>query len=86
MEAWIDKTWKSMMKGNIKLYACGNGFLNFLFEIKEDKDVILKNKPYFFGSSGMYLNKWSLDFNPYEDILNANPVWVKLPRLPLLLD
>lgn len=31
----------------------------------------------------MYLNKWSLDFDPNEDIPNAIPVWVKLLRLPL---
>lgn len=31
----------------------------------------------------MYLNKWYLDSNPYEDISNAFLVWVELPQILL---
>jgi len=50
MDGWINKTWKSMMKGSIKLYACSNGFFSFLFKLKENKDVVFGNGPYFFRS------------------------------------
>lgn len=65
-------------EGEIALSAVDNGFFIFLFEIKEDRDVVFRNGPYFFGSRGMYLNKWMLDFNPDEDIPTAKLVWVKL--------
>lgn len=35
------------------------------------------------GFKGMYMNKWSLDFNRNVDIPNVVLVKVKLPRLSL---
>jgi hypothetical protein len=32
---------------------------------------------------GLYLNKWSPDFDPTQDVPSAVPVWVRLPHLPL---
>eukprot|EP00253_Pinus_taeda_P028342 PITA_28342 len=34
-------------------------------------------------SRGLYLNKWTPDFDPELDIPSAVPVWVRLPHLPL---
>lgn len=34
-------------------------------------------------SRGLYLNKWTPNFDPEHDIPNAIPVWVRLPHLPL---
>lgn len=34
-------------------------------------------------SRGLYLNKWTPDFDSELDIPNAVPVWVRLPHLPL---
>lgn len=71
------------MKANLGVFSVGNGFFALLFQLKEDKEVIFRNDPYFFGSKGMNLNKWALDFNLVEGIPNAMPMSVKLPRLPL---
>jgi hypothetical protein len=63
---------------------CGKGFFVFLFENKADRDQIFRNGPYFMGSRGeMYLNKWTPDFSPKNDIPPAVPIWVCLPFLPL---
>eukprot|EP00253_Pinus_taeda_P031987 PITA_31987 len=32
---------------------------------------------------GLYLNRWTPDFDPEMDVPNAVPVWVHLPHLPL---
>ena len=32
---------------------------------------------------GLYLNKWTIDFDPMQDVPFAVPVWVRLPHLPL---
>lgn len=55
----------------------------FLFESKEDKDLIFRNGPYFMDSRGLYLNRWTPDFDPEMDVPSAVPVWVRLPHLLL---
>jgi hypothetical protein len=64
-------------------FLCGKGFFAFLFEFKEDRDLIFRSGQYFLGARGLYLNKWSLDFNPENDIPSAVPMWFKLPHFPL---
>ena len=34
-------------------------------------------------SRGLYLKKWTPDFDPELDIPSVIPVWVRLPHLPL---
>jgi hypothetical protein len=55
----------------------------FEFTSKEDKELIFRNGPYFMGPQGLYLNKWTPDFDPAEDVPSAVPVWVRLPNLPI---
>lgn len=80
---WIEKNWRPLIKGSISHYFCGRGFFTFLFENKEDKDLIFRTEPYFLGARGMYLNKWTPDFSSENDVLSAVQVWVCLPDLPL---
>jgi hypothetical protein len=35
------------------------------------------------GPQGLYLNKWTSNFNPTQDVPSVVPVWVHLPHLPL---
>jgi hypothetical protein len=72
-----------MEENNQRTTFCGKGFYVFLFENKADRDLIFRNGPYFIGTKGMYLNKWTLDFNPENEIPSAVLVWVRLPFLPL---
>ena len=65
---------KITIKISIKFY--GMGYFIFYFETKEDKDLIFRNGPYFMDMRGLYLNKWTLDFDPELDIPNVVPVWV----------
>ena len=83
MEVWLNKNWRALIQGEVQQIFCGKGYFAFIFEKKEDWDLILRNKPYFMGSRGMYLNKWDLSFDPKKDISKAVLVWVKLPHLPL---
>jgi len=36
-----------MMKGNLGVFAVGNGHFVFLLKCKEDKDIVFQNGPYF---------------------------------------
>ena len=35
------------------------------------------------GPQGLYLNKWTLDFDLNKDVPSVVPVWVRLLHLPL---
>ena len=35
------------------------------------------------GPQGLYLNKWTPDFDPSQDVSSDVPIWVRLPHLPL---
>ena len=62
-------------------YAIGRGFFIFEFISKEDRDLVFRSGPYFMGSQGLYLNRWTPDFDPTVDVPKEVPVWVRLPNL-----
>jgi hypothetical protein len=72
MAQWLDQKWKKMIKGQLSTTFCGKGLYVFLFENKADRDLIFRNGPYFMGSRGMYLNKWTLDFSAENDIPSSS--------------
>ena len=83
METWVQNNWRPLIKNGVTSYPVGKGYFLFEFISKEDKDLIFRNGPYFMGPQGLYLNRWSLDFDPAIDIPKAVPVWVRLPGLPI---
>jgi hypothetical protein len=83
VEEWTQRNWKPLIKEGIKSFFVGKGFFVFVFENPDDRGVIFRNGPYFMGPQGLYLNKWTPDFDPTQDVPSAVPVWVRLPHLPL---
>jgi hypothetical protein len=83
IEKWVGKNWAPLIKNNVTSYFLGRGYFMFEFTSKEDKELIFRNGPYFMGPQGLYLNKWTLDFDPAVDVPSAVPVWVRLPNLPV---
>ena len=80
---WIQRNWRPQLKNNVTCYPVGRGFFIFEFISKEDRDLVFRNGPYFMGSQGLYLNKWTPDFNAEVDVPKEVPVWVRLPNLPV---
>jgi len=83
VQKWVERNWSANIHGKIAIRFYGRGYYTFLFESKEDRNLIFRNGPYFMDSRGLYLNRWSLDFDLDMDIANAVPIWVRLPHLPL---
>ena len=83
VEEWVRRNWLPLVNEWIKIYFVGKGFFVFLFDSTEDRGLIFQNGPYFIGPQGLYLNKWSTDFDPAQDVPKAVPVLVRLPHLPL---
>jgi hypothetical protein len=83
VEEWTQRNWKPLTKEGVKSYFVGKGFFVFVFDNTEDRGLIFRNGPFFMGPQGLYLNKWTPDFDPTQDVPSAVPVWVRLPHLPL---
>lgn len=45
----------------------------------------LKKDPYTIRNMPIILREWRLEFNMKRDFLRTQPVWIKLPKLPLYL-
>ena len=56
MDIWISINWMPLIVGELQHCFCGKGFYTFLFENKEDKDLIFRSGPYFMGPRGLYIN------------------------------
>jgi len=80
---WIQRNWRPHLKNSVTCYPVGRGFFVFEFISKEDRDLIFRSGPYFMGSQGLYLNRWTPDFDPTVDVPKEVPVWVRLPNLPI---
>jgi hypothetical protein len=83
VDAWVQRNWSPLVKEGIKIHLVGRGFYAFVFDNTEDINLIFRNGPYFMGPQGLYLNKWSPDFDLTQDVPSVVPVWVRLPHLPL---
>jgi hypothetical protein len=80
---WIQRNWKPHLQHGVTCYPVGRGYFIFEFIDKTDRDLIFRNGPYFMGTQGLYLNRWTPDFDPNVDSPKEVPVWVRLPNLPV---
>jgi hypothetical protein len=78
----VQRNWNPLITEGIKSHFVGKGYFVFVFDNPEDKNLIFRNGSYFMGPQGLYLNKWTPDFDPAQDVPSAVPVWVRLPHLP----
>jgi hypothetical protein len=67
----------------VTCYSVGKGFYIFEFISQEDRDLIFRNGPYFMGAQGLYLNRWTPNFDPALEIPKDVSVRVRLPNLPI---
>jgi hypothetical protein len=80
---WIQRNWRPLIKNSVTCYAVGRGYYIFEFISQEDRDLIFRNGPYFMGTQGLYLNRWTPNFDPTSEVPKDVPVWVRLPNLPI---
>jgi hypothetical protein len=80
---WIQRNWRPLITNSVTCYAVGRGYFIFEFISQEDRDLIFRNGPYFMGTQGLYLNRWTPNFDPASEVPKDVPVWVRLPNLPI---
>ena len=83
INGWVQRNWRPLTTEGICNHLVGRGYYVFVFDSAENQDLIFRNGPYFMGPRGLYLNKWTSDFNHTQYVPSAVHVWVRLPHLPL---
>ena len=83
IDGWVQRNWRPLVTEGIQNYFVGRGYFISVFDSVEDHDLNFRNGPYLRGPHGFYLNKWTPDFDPTQDVPSAIHVWVRLPHLPL---
>ena len=53
VDVWLNKNWRTLIQGEVQQIFCGKGYVAFIFEKKEDRDLIFRNGPYFMGLRGV---------------------------------
>lgn len=79
LHQWIYSTWTT----NCEIYLCPKGFFIVRFNTEQEKDSIINQGPWFWGSAGLFTTPWFSDFDANTMIVSKMPVWVRLHGLPL---
>jgi hypothetical protein len=83
IDNWIQRNWHPLIQSSVTCYMVGRGYYIFEFILEEDRDLIFRNRPYFMGTQGLYLNHWNPSFDPESKVPKEVSVWVRLPNLPI---
>ena len=57
-----------------EIHLCSKGFFIVNFSSSEDKDTILKEGPWFWGSTGLFITPWFLEFDANTMEVTKMPV------------
>ena len=69
--------------GRIDCIDLGKDFFLVRFLVKEDHDVVLKNRPWFIGENFLSIRPWEPNFKPAMAVVSSIAIWVKLNELPI---
>lgn len=76
---WIHTIWTK----NCQIHLCSKGFFIVIFLEVEEKEKILNEGPWFWGSAGLFVTPWFPEFDANTTVVSRMPVWVRLHNLPL---
>ncbi|KAL8463829.1 hypothetical protein ACS0TY_033685 [Phlomoides rotata] len=66
-----------------KLIPIGEGYYNFQFSCKDDRERIFAKHTWQIKSGLLHLQHWVQDFNPYKVSSSVVYVWIRISELPL---
>lgn len=75
---WIYANWTH----NWTIIFFSKGLFLVIFDHSKDYQKALTEIPWFWGTTGLFLIPWFLDFDPSTTVITKIPVWVRLSNLP----
>ena len=81
---WIFSTVFSQLRQQFVRFTSAPGiFLIVNFASSKEHEGILWEGPWFWGSSGLFVTPWFLDFDANTMVISRMLVWIRLHNLPL---
>lgn len=71
--------------GNFEIFYHNEGYFMIRFELKDEKDKMLFKGPYTIANRPIIVKEWMTDFCFEKEVLREVPLWIRLPRLPLVV-
>jgi len=76
---WIHTVWTK----NCQIHLCSKGFFIVTFLVEEEKEKILNEGPWFWGSVGLFVTPWFPEFDANTMVVSRMPVWVRMHNLSI---
>ncbi|GLJ15018.1 hypothetical protein SUGI_0245230 [Cryptomeria japonica] len=83
LSQWSHINWLPKLKSILMFKILANGFFKIEFFCHEDCEFVLENGPWFMGTAGLSIKRWSPNFDPQNPGPLKTPVWMILLDLPL---
>ena len=74
---------KWIIRGEVDIASMSNGFFSFIFNCKEDMNMVLCGGPWSFGKCSLTIKKWEPNMDLSYSFFLTTPIWARLPSLPL---
>ena len=74
---------KWAIQGEVDIAPMSNGFFSFLFNCKEDLNMVLCGGPWSFGKCSLTIKKWEPNMDLSYSFFLTTPIWARLSGLPL---
>lgn len=78
---WIFTNWTMQCE----IHLCSKGFFIVKFLSASDRDKVIQDGPWFWGSTGLFITPWFPKFDANTMVVSKMPVWVRLHNLPIHL-
>lgn len=69
--------------GTLDMIDFKNNYFLVMFSLEGDRDYALQEGPWMVSSHYLLCQKWRPEFNPYQDNVWKQAVWVRIPGLPI---
>ncbi|CAA0806071.1 Unknown protein [Striga hermonthica] len=83
MKEGLKRLWKP--HGHLELIDLANGFFMVKFTREDDRDTALNGGPWMLSGHYVTLQKWTPQFNPFNDVIENTLVWIHLSGLNLAM-
>lgn len=78
---WIYTNWTT----NCEVHLFSKGFFIVKFLSAIERDIVMQEGPWFWGSTGVFITPWFPGFDANTMVVLKMPVWVRLHNLPIHL-
>ncbi|GLJ23609.1 hypothetical protein SUGI_0447100 [Cryptomeria japonica] len=81
---WISVNWEPLLEDYVQIYPHARGFFVVVFQSVADKNKVLGGGQWHWEDKHMLMLKsWHPTFNPESESFDQNPLWIRLPNLPM---